>query len=240
MSKEFTIMKTTLFGGFKKSDVLNYVEQLQTETADIKALLDTKREEALELKRKIDELEIKLDNLSAVNDRLAEKEKEASELAVKLELALKENKQYSEKIAEYDEKSEKLRRAEKQIGAAYIDARRYTDDLVDNAKAKAKDIGAIASQDVKNQANEIEQLLKDVDAISRKFNTSLEQLHKDVYALGTKLNSSASSLLNLHTDLTGIEAHSFEYDNDFSDENNFTVISYSEHTEDFSSDIKEG
>lgn len=240
MSKEFTIMKTTLFGGFKKSDVLNYVEQLQTETADIKAMLDTKREEALELKRKIDELEIKLDNLSTVNGKLAEKEKEANDLAVRLELALKENQQFSEKIAEYDEKSEKLRRAEKQIGAAYIDARRYTDDLVDNAKSKAKDIGAIASQDVKNQANEIEQLLKDVDAISRKFNSSLEQLHKDVYALGTKLNSSASSLLNLHTDLTGIEAHTFEYDNDFSDENNFTVISYSEHTDNFSSDIKEG
>lgn len=240
MSKEFTIMKTTLFGGFKKSDVLNYVEQLQTEAADIKAMLDTKREEALELKRKIDELEVKLDNLSAVNNRLAEKEKEANELSVKLELALKENQQFSEKIAEYDEKSEKLRRAEKQIGAAYIDARRYTDDLVDNAKAKAKDIGAIASQDVKNQANEIEQLLKDVDAISRKFNSSLEQLHKDVYALGTKLNSSASSLLNLHTDLTGIEAHNFEYDSDFSDENNFTVISYSEHTGDFSSEVKEG
>ena len=240
MSKEFTIMKTTLFGGFKKSDVLAYVEQLQTETANIKSMLDTKREEALELKRKIDELEIKLDNFSTVNDRLSEKEKEANDLAVKLELALKENKQFSEKIAEYDEKSEKLRRAEKQIGAAYIDARRYTDDLVDNAKAKAKDIGAIASQDVKNQANEIEQLLKDVDTISRKFNSSLEQLHKDVYALGTKLNSSASSLLNLHTDLTGIEAHTFEYDNDFSDENNFTVISYSEHTEDFNTDIKEG
>lgn len=240
MSKEFAVMKTTLFGGFKKSDVLAYVEQLQTETADIKSMLDTKREESLELKRKIDELEIKLDNLSAVNEKLAEKEKEASDLAVKLELALQENKQFSEKIAEYDEKSEKLRRAENQIGAAYIDARRYSDDLVDNAKAKAKDIGAIASQDVKNQANEIEQLLKDVDAISRKFNSSLEQLHKDVYALGTKLNSSASSLLNIHTDLTGIEAHTFEFDSDISDENNFTVISYSEHTDTFNPDIKEG
>lgn len=239
MSKDFTIMKTTLFGGFKKSDVLNYVEQLQTETADIKTMLDAKREESLELKRKIDELEVKLDNLSAVNDRLAEKEAEVNELVVKLEVALKENKQYSEKIAEYDEKSEKLRRAEKQIGAAYIDARRYTDDLVDNAKAKAKDIGAIASQDVKNQANEIEQLLKDVDTISRKFNSSLEQLHKDVYALGTKLNSSASSLLNIHTDLTGIEAHTFEYDNEYSDENDFTVVTYSEHTESFSSDTIE-
>lgn len=237
MSKEFTVMKTTLFGGFKKSDVLAYVEQLQTETADVKASLDAKREESLELKRKIDELEIKLDNLLQVNEKLNDKEKEVSDLTVKLELALAENKKYSEKIAEYDEKSEKLRRAEKQIGAAYIDARRYSDDLVDSAKAKAKDIGAIASQDVKREANEIEQLLKDVDAISKKFNSSLEQLHKDVYALGTKLNTSASTLLNLHTDLTGIEEHNFDFDND--DDTNFTVISYSEHV-DFDDEVQEG
>lgn len=238
MSKEFTVMKTTLFGGFKKSDVLDYVEQLQTETADVKASLDAKREESLELKRKIDELEIRLDNLLQVNEKLNDKEKEVSDLTVKLELALAENKKYSEKIAEYDEKSEKLRRAEKQIGAAYIDARRYSDDLVDSAKSKAKDIGAIASQDVKREANEIEQLLKDVDAISKKFNSSLEQLHKDVYALGTKLNTSASTLLNLHTDLTGIEEQRFDFDDD---ETNFTVISYSEHIgTDLDSDIKEG
>ncbi len=228
MSKDFTVMKTAVFGGFKKADVLNYVEQLQTETADIKATLDQKREESLELKRKIDELEVKLETLSQVNEKLSEKEKEVSDLTVKLELALAENKQFSDKIAEYDEKSEKLRRAEKQIGAAYIDARRYSDDLVDNAKAKAKDIGAIASQDVKREANEIEQLLKDVDAISRKFNSSLEQLHKDVYALGTKLNTSASTLLNLHTDLTGIEEQTFNFDTDTND-TNFTVVSFNEH-----------
>lgn len=237
MSKEFTVMKTTLFGGFKKSDVLAYVEQLQTETADIKSMLDTKREESLELKRKIDELEVKLENLTQVNEKLSEKEKEVSELTVKLELALAENKKFSEQIADFDEKSEKLRRAEKQIGAAYIDARRYSDDLVDNAKAKAKDIGAIASQDVKREANEIEQLLKDVDAISKKFNSSLEQLHKDVYALGTKLNTSASTLLNLHTDLTGIEEQNFNFD--MEDETNFTVISYNEHI-DFDDEVKEG
>ncbi len=237
MSKEFTVMKTTLFGGFKKSDVLAYVEQLQTETADIKSMLDTKREESLELKRKIDELEVKLENLTQVNEKLSEKEKEVSELTVKLELALAENKKFSEQIADFDEKSEKLRRAEKQIGAAYIDARRYSDDLVDNAKAKAKDIGAIASQDVKREANEIEQLLKDVDAISKKFNSSLEQLHKDVYALGTKLNTSASTLLNLHTDLTGIEEQNFDFD--MEDETNFTVISYNEHI-DFDDEVKEG
>ena len=212
MSKEFTVMKTALFGGFKKSDVLTLVEQLQAETAETKESLDAKREEALELKNKIEELQEKLEELTIVNEKLNEKEKEIEELTQKLEDALNENKQLSEKSVEFDEKSEKLRRAEKQIGAAYIDARRYSDDLVENAKSKAKDIGAFASQDIKREAAEIESLLKDVDVISRKFNSSIEQLHKDVYALSSKLNSSASNLLNLHTDLSELEAHNFDYD----------------------------
>lgn len=246
MNNDITVMKTSIFGGFKKSDVLAYVEKLQLETAEVKEQLDNKRNESLELKRKIDELEIRIENLCTVSERLAEKEKEANDLAVRLEIALKENEQFVEKINSFEEKSEKLKRAEKQIGAAYIDARRYSDELVDNAKSKAKDIGAIASQDVKREANEIEQLLKDVDAISRKFNSSLEQLHKDVYALGNKLNNSASSLLNLHTDLTGIEAHAVNFDMDIPDDairvertndgSGLTFISYEPNTE-FNADL---
>jgi DNA repair exonuclease SbcCD ATPase subunit len=212
MSKEFTVMKTALFGGFKKSDVLALVEELQAETAETKEALDSKREEALELKNKIEELEEKLEELTVVNEKLQEKENEIEELNKKLEEVLLENKQLSEKSVEFDEKSEKLKRAEKQIGAAYIDARRYSDDLVENARSKAKDIGAFASQDIKREAAEIESLLKDVDVISRKFNSSIEQLHKDVYALSSKLNSSASNLLNLHTDFSELEAHNFDYD----------------------------
>lgn len=232
MSKDITIMKTAVFGGFKKSDVLSYVEQLQSETADIKKTLDSKRSEAIELKEKIDELESRVDELSSVNEKLSEREKEVAELTAKLSITEAENNQYREKIASYNEKSDKLRRAEKQIGAAYIDARRYSDELVDNAKAKAKDIGAIASQDVKKEANEIEQLLKDVDAISRKFNSSLEQLHKDVYALGTKLNTSASTLLNIHTDLTGIESQTYSEEVvSENDDSAFTVVSYSDESD---------
>ncbi len=226
MSKEFTVMKTALFGGFKKSDVLTLIEQLQTETSETKELLDAKREESLELKKKIDELEEKLEELSVVNEKLSEKENEVLELTQKLEDAISENKKLSEKSVEYDEKSEKLRRAEKQIGAAYIDARRYSDDLVENAKSKAKDIGAFASQDIKREASEIEALLKDVDLISRKFNSSIEQLHKDVYALSSKLNSSASNLLNLHTDLSELDAHNFEYDSVVEEQGERNDITY--------------
>lgn len=223
MAKDFTVMKTSLFGGFKKSDVLNLIEQLQAETSEVKESLDIKREEVLELKNKISTLEEKLDDLSGLADTIQEKEQEIAELNEKLEAALLENKQLSERNAEFDEKSEKLRRAEKQIGAAYIDARRYSDDLVENAKSKAKDIGAFASQDIKREAAEIESLLKDVDVISRKFNSSIEQLHKDVYALSSKLNSSASNLLNLHTDISEIESHNLDYDNSNNDEVTYTV-----------------
>jgi chromosome segregation ATPase len=225
---ELKVMKTAVFGGFKKSDVLALVEQLQTEAIDAKDSLDIKCEEALELRNRIEELEEKLESLTVVNEKLAEKEREVEELTQRVDELLLENKQLGEKSVEFDEKSEKLRRAEKQIGAAYIDARRYSDDLVENAKSKAKDIGAFASQDIKREASEIESLLKDVDAISRKFNSSIEQLHKDVYALSSKLNSSASNLLNLHTDLSELESHNFDYEtvvDDQKDDITYTVTS---------------
>lgn len=206
MSSEKKTMKTAVFGGFKKSDVLAYIESLQNDAAEISGELDKKRAEALELRKKIDAFEEKTDELSKISKAVEEKDAHIAELENKIKTVSAESEQYKSRLLEYQDKSERLSRAEKQIGAAYIDARRYSDEIVDNAKAKAKDIGAIASQDVKSQANDIEQLLRDVDAVSKKFNSSLEQLHKDVYALSKKLNSSASNLLNLHTELPGLEA----------------------------------
>lgn len=208
MSKEKPVMKTAVFGGFKKADVLDYIENLQNETADLTSELDRKRMESLELRKKIDTLEEKVSALSEISKAVEEKNLLIAELEAKVRSAAAESAQYKDRLLEYQEKNERLNRAEKQIGAAYIDARRYSDEIIDTAKSKAKDIGALASQDVKSQANEIEQLLRDVDAVSKKFNSSLEQLHKDVYALSKKLNSSASNLLNLHTDLPGLDAPS--------------------------------
>lgn len=206
MSSEKIIMKTSVFGGFKKSDVLAYIENLQNDAADLTGELDRKRKESLELRKKIDALEEKVEELSQISKAVSEKDALIAELEGKLKDAAAESAQYKDRLLEYQEKNERLSRAEKQIGAAYIDARRYSDEIIDTAKLKAKDIGALASQDVKSQANDIEELLRDVDAVSKKFNSSLEQLHKDVYALSKKLNSSASNLLNLHTELPGLDA----------------------------------
>ena len=232
MANEITVMKTAIFGGFKKADVLALIEQLQAETTDMKNILDEKRKEVLELREQVDEL-------ARVNDLLVKMELENKELTEKLENVLSENKIYSEKIVEYEAKADKLQRAEKQIGAVYIDARRYSDDLVENARAKAKDIGAIASQDIKRESIEIESLLRDVDIISKKFNTSIEQLHRDVYALSSKLNTSASNLLNLHTDLTELNPISYEFDSTVSSEISGEVVDEIV-IEDFSKDDNDG
>lgn len=211
MANDVTIMKTAIFGGFKKSDVLALVENLQSEIADTRMLLDEKRKEANELREQLDEISDKLQELKEVNELLANKEKENLELNERLEKVLNENKELNSKLIDFDNKTEKLQKAEKQIGAVYIDARRYADDLVENARSKAKDIGAVASQDIKRECLEIEALLRDVDIISNKFNSSIEQLHRDVYSLSSKLNTSASNLINLHTELAEFTPVEFEY-----------------------------
>ncbi|MCR4594152.1 MAG: hypothetical protein K5761_03770 [Clostridiales bacterium] len=214
MANNSNEMKTSLFGGFKKRDVLDYIGKLQEETAGINNQLDDKRKEALELRAKINELESRVNQLSEIARQAEEKDIEIEKLNSELHEAKRETLEYKDQVLQYQSRNENLANAERQIGAAYIEARRYSDEIIDNAKSRAKDVGAIASQDVKHQANEIEQLLRDVDAVSKKFNTSLEQLHKDVYALSTKLNNSASTLLNIHTELPALETPSiYEDDN---------------------------
>ncbi|MCH5190828.1 MAG: hypothetical protein J1F23_01545 [Oscillospiraceae bacterium] len=237
MSNNNTVMKTTLFGGFKKADVLAYIETLQSENNDIKKKLNEKSSESDKLSNKIAEFENKLAELNKVNLMLAEKEKEVTDLTSRLGEVIAENSRYREQLDEYQNKSERLARAEKQIGAAYIDARRYSDALLDDARGKAKDIGAIASQDIKREANEIEMLLKEIDVISRKFNSSLEQIHKDVYALGAKLNTSASALLNINTDLAELGfSNDVNIDIPVSDsDDSYTVASY--HSENQNTEI---
>lgn len=239
MSNNKTVMKTTLFGGFKKADVLAYIETLQTDTADIKKKLDEKSNESEKLSNKLSELEEKLSELNEVNSKLAEKEKEVADLTSRLGDVIAENGRYREQLDEYQGKSERLARAEKQIGAAYIDARRYSDALLDDARGKAKDIGAIASQDIKREANEIEMLLKEIDVISRKFNSSLDQIHKDVYALGAKLNTSASALLNINTDLAELGfSNDVAVDIPLSDsDDSYTVTSYQDGNSDIEIDL---
>ena len=241
MSNNDTVMKTALFGGFKKSDVLAYIETLQSDTADIKKKLDEKTNESKEFKSKISDLENRLDELNAVNAKLAAKEQEVTDLTSRLGEVIAENSRYREQLDEYKSKSDKLARAEKQIGAAYIDARRYSDALLDDARGKAKDIGAIASQDIKREANEIEILLREIDVISRKFNSSLDQIHKDVYALGAKLNTSASALLNINTDLAELGVSS-DVDIDISasaHSDSFTADSYHDEKSNSEFDLSE-
>ena len=59
------------------------IKNIFSKQEEVKEQLDNKRNESFELKRKIDELEIRIENLCAVSEKLAEKEKEANDLADK-------------------------------------------------------------------------------------------------------------------------------------------------------------
>ena len=142
MAKDFTVMKTSLFGGFKKSDVLNLIEQLQAETSDVKESLDIKREEVLELKNKISTLEEKLDELSSLSDTLQEKENEIAVLNEKLEAALLEMSGTTPNYFMIVDRVNNLDTLEIQLE---LDPKYYTDE-VRAIEALTKKIGHVIQQ----------------------------------------------------------------------------------------------
>ncbi|MEE0442638.1 MAG: hypothetical protein UDC79_00415, partial [Acutalibacteraceae bacterium] len=101
---------------------------------------------------------------------------------------------YDESVCEFELKEQKIKTAEAQLGAAFLDARKYSDEIVSAANVKASDISAKASAEISEQAVEISKLTAEVNAISERFNRSIDELHSSIAALANKMSVSANEL----------------------------------------------
>lgn len=197
------ILRTSIFGGFKREDVLKYVEELKTQIADLNAELQEKGAAVQTLTEKVDEL-------SAVCEQAKETEKKLDETNAALQSAVAESanvqaenealkRQVStldEKKAFLEKKSEEVRASEAQLGAAFLDARKYSDEIVNAANKKASETQTEASDNIAKQASEVARLSSDVDALAASFTKSIESLHADISALSAKLSKAAQALAN--------------------------------------------
>ena len=197
------IFRTSVFGGFKKVDVLQYVEELKKEISDLNA-------EIIERAEKLKTLTDKVEELSAVCDAAKETEKQLVSAQEKIETLEAQNQQLKSENAallrrvetidaekqEIDEKTEQVKRSEAQLGAAFLDARKYSDEIVTAANLKATETQNDASMNIEAQAAEIAKLSADVDTLADTLTKSVSSLHADIMALSLKLTKAAQSLKN--------------------------------------------
>lgn len=195
------ILRTSVFGGFRRADVLEYVEELKSEIAELSKMFDEQNTMISELSEMVDNLTGECEQAKAAEAKLAETAA-ALEGAQAENAALKsENEALNARFAKIDaeksemsKKAEEIRASEAQLGAAFLDARKYSDEIVTAANKKANETSLDASESIAQQATEVARLSSDVDALAATLTKSIDELHANIAALSVKLSKSAQAL----------------------------------------------
>lgn len=178
------VFRSAVFGGFNKADVINYINMLQNDMAA--------------LKNQLDGLNKAYNEQSAISRKVPVLEEELK----KREQVFEENSQLKEKIASLESEKEnlnteyeKVKAAETQLGAAFVDARRYSDKIVSAAKDRASSVSKEASDDITAKAQQIRSVASDADKLSAEFAKKMDELSRSISALSSKMSAVAVNLV---------------------------------------------
>ena len=153
------IMRTSVFGGFKKEDVISYVEELKKEIENLKADVEKKDGKIGELNSKVLELTDDCAQLEELKKETAEKserisalENQNGEIVERLETLSKVSEEYSNAKSVIERNNREIEAAQARLGAAFLDARKYSENLVAAANEKAHAASKTISEDISKQA----------------------------------------------------------------------------------------
>lgn len=214
MSKDL-MFKTSAFGGFKKDEVMDFIEKvlseksalekqlagntvkttqlnneiaaLQAEVADIGKL----RSDVAELSAKINDYESAIDDKDTLINELTTKLSEAQAKAFD-ESEINALKSENERLqAELIKKSD----MERQVGAAMLDARVHSEELVEQAKERANAVTKAVYSAIGDTAVKIDDLSQGIGEIARNFTKSVEEVELRIKALTGDMSKTAQALI---------------------------------------------
>lgn len=215
MSKD-VLFKTSAFGGFKKDEVMDFVQQVLGEKGELERLLLNNTTRNNQLSAELNNVKTELDSLSSVRDELADslikvedltnalEEKDAiiAELTSRLEAAEK-NSCSSDELdklkAENDALKadiEKKRDMERQVGAAMLDARVHSEELIEEAKEKANNVTKAIYNAIGETAVKIDDLSAGIGEIARNFTKSVEEVELRIKVLTGDMSKTAQALIS--------------------------------------------
>ena len=237
MSKDL-MFRTTAFGGFRKDEVMDFIEKVLTEKSAIERQFATNsaqvsqlntqiaslqseladigklRSEVAELSAKINEYEIAVDDKDTLINELTSKLSEAQAKAV-YESEINALKLENERLqAELNKKGD----LERQVGAAMLDARVHSEELVEQAKERANSVTKAVYAAIGDTAVKIDDLSAGIGEIARNFTKSVEEVELRIKALTGDMSKTAQALIseNVLTEEVVVEAVEPAKEYDFS------------------------
>ena len=210
------LFKTSAFGGFKKDEVMNFVQQVLGEKGELERLLLNNTTRNNQLTAELNQIKAELDSLSGVRNELAdclikvedltnslnEKDSLIEELTLKLAEAEKNNcaSEELEKLKAENEALkadiDKKRDMERQVGAAMLDARVHSEELIEEAKEKANNVTKAIYNAIGETAVKIDDLSAGIGEIARNFTKSVEEVELRIKVLTGDMSKTAQALIS--------------------------------------------
>ncbi len=226
---EDIIFKTKTFGGFDKNEVMNFVNRILGEKADLEKLLTDSNArynqvntQLFEMKKIADEMANERQQLEQAKEMLSEAQATVAEINSKIEslngmLAEKDTeidglkKQLAESSVSEDVRAEleflrsevsrlkveaeKKKDLERQVGAAMLDARLHSEELVEEAKEKANTVTKNVYAAIGETAVKIDDLSTGIGEIARNFTRAVEEVELRIKALTGDMSKTAQLLI---------------------------------------------
>ena len=215
MSKDL-MFRTTAFGGFRKDEVMDFIEKVLTEKSAIERQFATNsarvgqlntqiaslqneladmgklRSDVAELSAKINEYEVAIDDKDTLIKELTERLSEAQSKAID-ESEIATLKLENERLQNELNKKGDL---ERQVGAAMLDARVHSEELVEQAKERANSVTKAVYAAIGDTAVKIDDLSAGIGEIARNFTKSVEEVELRIKALTGDMSKTAQALIS--------------------------------------------
>ncbi|MCR4925607.1 MAG: hypothetical protein K5917_04885 [Clostridiales bacterium] len=195
--KKDHIFKKSVFGGFNRKDVLQYIDEIKKETVAEKEVSKALVEKCDALTSTIDGLETEISNANSRETKLLNDLSDKTDEIIALEKKIAE---LEGKIETLEENSEKYKMVESQVGSMIVDARCYSDKVIENAKEKVGEISAEYCEIADDISKEIDDMSGDLHSVSDKVSSVINTVVDKLSKLTNHLKSAEKLLLKSSDD----------------------------------------
>lgn len=202
--KKNTFFKRSLFGGFKREDVIDYIDNLKSELESAKSDIEKLREENSSLKDTNEALTRETDNFRSENVSLS---MSLAENTISLNEAKAELKKVKEEAADLKSENKRLKaenennrskldracEIESHVGGMIADAKIYREKLISDAK---KEIGALSASycdAAKEITEKIDSFTDELNDLSAGVSASLSSIMDSLVKMSDEIEKSKKS-----------------------------------------------
>jgi len=183
---EDILIKSVMFGGFNKEEVLKYIEKIQSEHLAQIEEMKHKQYETEQALLQVKELELQLE---AEKKRFSALTKLNDEYCEKIYALEEQKKELNNKFESMQEDCGRMKSVETQIGSLLLNAALYSDKITQKAKQTANNVTENARQNIVSANEDVCRLGLDISQTASVFSKDISTISEKIKDLSETLSS---------------------------------------------------